>query len=238
MRYILAMGKFPTTRWSLIVAAAGTSAGRRAALAELCKLYWPPAYAFVRRSGHGPEDALDLTQSFFARMLEHNDLASFDPQRGRFRSWLLGALKNFLANERRHAQAQKRGGGAALLPIDALDAERRYAREPADLLTPERVYERRWALTLLEHVLGRLEQEHAAQDKGERFERLKGFLVGDEPSYEALASQLGESAGALRVQVHRLRRRYRDLLRDEIAETVEDPAGVDDELRHLLAALS
>ena len=233
-----AMSQFPSTRGSLIAAAAGLTPGTRAALAELCKLYWPPAYAFVRRSGRSPDDALDLTQSFFARVLEHNDLASFDPRRGRFRSWLLGALKHVLANERRHAAAQRRGGGVDMLSIDAVDAEHRYAREPADRLTPERAYERRWALTVLERVLGRLEQEQAAQGKHERFERLKGFLVGDEPSYEALADQLGEAAGTLRVQAHRLRRRYRDLLREEIADTVEGPADVDDELRHLLAALS
>lgn len=232
------MSQFPITRWSLIAGAAGATAGTRTALAELCKLYWPPVHAFVRRSGHRRDDALDLTQSFFARILEQNDLASFDPQRGRFRGWLLGALKNFLANERRHALAQKRGGGAAMLSIDAVDAEHRYAYEPADLLTPERIYERRWALTVLEHVLDRLAQEHAAQDRRERFEQLKGFLVGDEPPYEALAGQLGEVAATLRVQVCRLRRRYRELLRDEIAETVEDPADVDDELRHLLAALT
>jgi RNA polymerase sigma factor (sigma-70 family) len=209
----------------------------RAALAELCALYWLPVYAFVRRSGHGPENARDLTQSFFMRILEHNDLASADPQRGRFRNWLLGALKHFLANDRRREHTQKRGGGSIVLSIDVVAEEDRYLHEPADSLTPERVYEHRWALTVLEHVMNRLEREYAKQGKRERFEKLKPFLVGDEPPYETLAAELGEAAGALRQQVFRMRRRYRDLLREEISNTVATPADVDDELRSLFAAL-
>ncbi len=234
------MSGFRTTRWSLIAAAAGLTAETRTALAELCELYWPPVYAFVRRTGRSTDDARDLTQSFFARILEHNDLTRFDPRRGRFRSWLLGTLKHFLSNDARRERAQKRGGDAVVLSIEALEAEGRHEHEHghADLLTPERIYERRWALTVLERVLGKLEQEHAKEDRHARFERLKGFLIGDEPAYEDLAGELGEEAATLRVQVHRLRRRYRDLLRAEIAETVDQSADVDDELRHLLAALS
>lgn len=233
-----AVRRFRTTRWSLVAAAAELTPGTRAALAELCELYWPPVYTFVRRSRHDPQDALDLTQSFFARILEHNNLASTDPQRGRFRNWLLAALKHFLANEWRRARAQKRGGGVTVLSIGATDDDSRHAHDPADSLTPEHMYERRWALTLLDHVMETLEREYATQGKREWFEQLKSHLVGDEPSYEALARKLGKASGTLRVQVHRLRRRFRDLLRAEITGTVEAADDVDDELRNLFAALS
>lgn len=233
------MSRFRTTRWSLIAVAGGGGmpSETRAALAELCALYWPPVYSFVRRRGHGPDDALDLTQGFFTRILEHNDLASADPQRGRFRSWLHSALKNYLANEWRRECAQKRGGGTVVLSIDAIAAERRYAGEPADLLTPEQVYERRWALTVLDHVMNRLKWEYAEQGKREQFEKLQPFLVGDKPSYESLAGELGEAAGTLRQQVFRMRRRFHDLLREEISDMVATSADIDDELRSLLAAL-
>jgi RNA polymerase sigma factor (sigma-70 family) len=232
------MAKFRTTRWSLIAAAGGSTTERRAALHELCELYWHPVYAFVRRSGRAAPDALDLTQGFFTRILEKNDLATADPERGRFRSWLLGALRHFLANEWDRERAQKRGGGVPALSIDAVMAEGRYVHELADPLTPERLYERRWAITLLEHVVDELGQECAAAGQAARFERLKGSLVGAEPSYEELAAELGEAAGTLRVAVHRLRRRYRDLLRAHIADTVERSEDVDEEIRHLLGALS
>lgn len=230
--------RFRTTRWSLVAAAAESTPETRTALAELCELYWPPVYAFVRRSRHDPQDALDLTQSFFAHILEHNDLASTDPQRGRFRNWLLAAIKHFLANEWRRACTQKRGGGATVLSIDATDAEGRYAHEPADSRTPEHMYERRWALSVLDHVMATLEREYAAQGKHAWFEQLKPHLVGDEPFYEALARELETAAGTLRVQVYRLRRRFRDLLRAEIAGTVGAAEDIDDELRNLFAALS
>lgn len=232
------MSRFRTTRWSLVAAAADLTSDTRAALEELCELYWPPVYSFVRRSGRDAPDAFDLTQGFFARILEHNDLAAVDPARGRFRSWLLGALKHFLANEWRASTALKRGGGATILSLDALAAEGRYAHEPVDPLTPERLYERRWALTVLERVLSRLHAECAADGNAARFEALKGFLTGEGMSYDALARELGEPAGTLRVAVHRLRRRYRDLLCDEIAETVERPEDVEDEIRQLMAALA
>lgn len=223
------MIRFRTTRWSLVSAAAGAT---RDALGELCALYWQPVYGFVRRSGCGPDDALDLTQGFFARILEGEDLARVDRARGRFRSWLLVALQHFLANERRRARAQKRGGGQATISIDARAAEDDYACEPVDLTTPERIYERRWAMTILARVMADL-----AREDGARFERLRPLLTSDE-GYEAVARALGETVGALRVQVHRLRRAYRDRLRAEIARTVAEPREIDDELHHLFAALA
>ena len=226
---------FPTTCWGLIATAAGPTAAARPALAELCAIYWPPVYAFVRRAGRSPDDALDLTQSFFTRMLEHNDLASVDPRRGRFRAWLLGALKHFLANEARRSRAQKRGG-CRVLAIDDLAEDG--AAELADSVTPARLYARRWAITVLENVLGTLEREHAAADKRKRFALLKSSLLGCDLDYEALAEELGQPAATLRVHVHRLRRRYHDLLREEIARTVDTPREVDDELRYLLAVLT
>jgi RNA polymerase sigma factor (sigma-70 family) len=219
------------------VAAAGGTTETRASLAELCHLYWPPVYSFLRRSGRSTDDARDLTQSFFAGILARNDLATADPQRGRFRGWLLGALKHFLSNERRRARTKKRGGGAIAISIDRLAAEEIYARELTDSLTPERMYVRRWALAMLDHVMRRLEREYVRTDKRMSFERLKCALVGDEPSYDALADELGQAAGTLRVQVFRLRRRYRDLLHQEIAQTVMTSNDVNDELRYLFSAL-
>jgi RNA polymerase sigma-70 factor (ECF subfamily) len=223
------MTQFRTTRWSLVSAAAGET---RAALGELCALYWPPVYGFVRRSGCAPEDALDLTQGFFAQILEGKDLASVDRARGRFRSWLLGALRHFVANARRRERARKRGGGAAVISIDGQAAEDGYACEPVELETPELVFQRRWALTVLARVM-----EDLAREDGARFARLQPLLTSDE-GYEAVAQELGETVGALRVQVCRLRRRYRDALRREIARTVVEPRDIDDELRHLFAALA
>lgn len=232
--------RFTTTRWSLIAAA-----GRRAtpeareALSTLCQLYWYPAYAFVRRQVHGAEEARDLTQDFFARLLEKNDLATVDRRRGRFRAWLLGSLKHHLANERDRARAQKRGGGRAPLPIDGEEAEGRYRLELSHDLSPDKLFERRWALALLEHVLAALRDECEAQGKRPLFEQLKGLLAGGqrEQPLEMLARELGMTPGAVKVAAHRLRRRYRELLRAEVAQTVERPEEVNDELRDLLAAL-
>jgi RNA polymerase sigma-70 factor (ECF subfamily) len=232
--------KFSTTRWSLILTASqGSTPEARDALSSLCQLYWYPLYAFTRRQGHPPEDSRDLVQGFFTRLLEKNDLAAVDPQRGRFRSWLLASLKHYLANEWDREQAQKRGGGQTFISIDSEAAEGLYGLEPSHELTPERLYERRWALTLLEHVLATLANECAQLGKQALFERLRGTLAGDseQVAYPRVAEELGMSPGAVKVAAHRLRGRYRELLRAEISQTVERPEDVDDEIRLLLAAL-
>lgn len=233
--------RFSTTRWSLVLAAgAGEGEAARVALAELCRLYWYPVYAFVRRGGKAHEDALDLTQEFFARLIERGDVASADQDRGRFRSWLLGALKHFLANEWDRATAQKRDV-RRLSSIDAGDAETRYLREPSHAVDPEHLYHRRFALSLLERTLARLGEECATRGKADLFEQVKGLLVGDEAdgaTYASLAQPLATTAGALKVSVHRLRRRYGDLLRGEIAETVGSREEIADEIDFLLSALS
>ncbi len=237
---------FATTRWTLVVAAGaarrdGTPEARKA-LGELCVLYWYPVYAYVRRRGKDAEDALDLTQGFFTRLIDKNDLAAADPARGRFRAWLLASVKHYLANEWDRATAQKRGGGRTVLSIDGDDAEDRYRREPADPLTPERIFDRRWALTLLEQALHDLQSECEREGKAELFAALKPTLTGDgrDPSnpYRDIAAGLGTTEGALKVAAHRLRRRYRELLRQEIAETVATPQDIDDEIRDLFAALA
>jgi RNA polymerase sigma-70 factor (ECF subfamily) len=231
---------FPATRWSLILAARDAAApGARKALAELCQTYWYPLYAFVRRQGHAHEAAQDLTQEFLTRLLEKDGFASVDPERGRFRSFLLAACKHFLANEYDRATAQRRGGGRPVLPFDFSDAEGRYGREPAHGLTPERLFDRRWALALLDAVLVRLRREYETAGKGELFERLQGQLTGEGGRpYAEEAAALGMREGAVKVAAHRLRLRYRELLRDEIGQTLADPAEVDDEIRALFAALA
>jgi RNA polymerase sigma factor (sigma-70 family) len=234
-------GRFATTHWSVVVAARdGDSPQARDALAALCGTYWYPLYAFVRRQGNSADAAQDLTQEFFARLLEKDFLAVVDREKGKFRSFLLAACKHFLSNERDRARAQKRGGGRQPLSIDARDAESRYLLEPADPLTPEKLFERRWALTLLEQVLARLRDEFGRAGKEQLFDRLKSYLTGapDGASYAEAASELEMSEGAVKVAVHRLRRRYRDLLHDEIARTTDSPADVDDEIRCLFAALA
>ena len=231
---------FPTTRWSLVLLAGDPATPlARESLAELCGAYWYPLYAYIRRRGHGPEQAADLTQDFFARALEKGLLAEADPSRGRFRSFLRTVCAHFLANRRDRDQARKRGGGRAALPIDPADAEGRYALELADGLTPERIFDRSWALTLLGQVLDRLGREYDEAGKAATFEALRGVLAGDPdaPSYAEVAARLGTSEGAARVAAHRLRRRYGELLRLEIAATLADPAEVDDEIRDLFAAL-
>ncbi len=224
------------------MAQAGRSRSPEAAqaLALLCEDYWFPLYAFVRRAGYSAEDAQDLTQEFFVRLLDKDYLAVADPNRGRFRSFLLGAIQHFLANVRRHERTQKRGGHVTVLSLDFHSGEHRYRRiEPADCLTPERLYEKRWALALLDLVLGRLREEHRAAGKLQSFDVLKQFLAGGtgKTAYSEVAGKLGMSEGAVKVAVHRLRRRYRDLLKEEIARTVVGPESLDDELRELLAAL-
>jgi RNA polymerase sigma-70 factor (ECF subfamily) len=235
--------RFNTTRWTLVLAAgrAPTAQSRRA-LAQLCEIYWYPLYAFVRRQGQDANDALDLTQGFFARLLEKNDIASADRQRGRFRSWLLAAMKHFMANEWHKQRAQKRGGGKPVLSfdVDLGDAEDRYRMEPSHELTAEKIFDRRWALTLLGQVLGQLQREMESEGKGKQFEKLKQFLTGDrgDQPYKAVGKELSMSEGAVKVAVHRLRKRYRDLLRQEIAETVEGEEQVEEEISSLFAALA
>jgi len=234
-----AAGGFATTRWSIVRAAQAKAAPEaHTALSALCTAYWYPLYAYVRRHGHDATAAQDLTQEFFARLLEKDGLASVDQSRGRFRSFLLASCKHFLSNERDRASALKRGGGRVPLPIDGAAAEGHYGREPSHDETPERLFERRWALALLEQVLGRLRGEYEASGKGRLFECLKGRLAGDGGTpYAATAAELSTSEGAVKVAVHRLRKRYRELLREEIAQTLDDPADVDDEVRALFAAL-
>lgn len=232
---------FVTTHWSVVVAA-GHPEAREAqdALAKLCQAYWQPIYACIRRSGRSREEAEDLTQDFFARLLTRNTVARACPARGRFRSFLLASLKHFLAHEWEKAQASKRGGGARLLSLDFDTAETRCAQPVAPGDTPDRAFDRQWALTLLDLVLGRLRQEYAHSGRDALFVGLKDALAGDRTviPYRDLGIRLGLSEGAVKVAVHRLRRRYRELLRQEIAGTVSGPAEVEEELRELFAALS
>ncbi len=234
-------GKFALTRWSVVLAAGRSeSTHARDALEELCRTYWAPIYAFIRRDGHSPEDAQDLAQEFFSRLLERNFLESVSPDKGRFRSFLLASLKHFLANEWDKAKAKKRGGGRRPLPIDGLSAETSYVVEPAENLTPDKLYERRWALTLLDRVLRRLRDEYVGEGKSSQFEELKSALTGDRQSlpYAELARRLHTSEGAIKVAVYRMRQRYRQLLREEIAQTVATPGEVEDEIRALFGALA
>jgi DNA-directed RNA polymerase specialized sigma24 family protein len=232
---------FAATRWTLVLAAARGNVTPRAAeaMAELCRVYWFPLYAYVRRRGHDVHAAEDLTQEFFLRLLDKNFLADVDRDKGKFRAFLLASLKHFLANEWDRSQSQKRGGGKAILPLDVAGAENRYRLEPSHDLTPERLFERQWALTVLEQVLARLQGEFAAEGKQPAFDALKPFLTAGRESgdYAAAAAQLDTTEGAVKTAVHRLRRRYRQLLRDEIAQTVASSEEVDEEIRYLLACL-
>jgi len=231
---------FATTRWSLVLAAGrGDAPEAAAALAALCQTYWYPLYAFVRRSGHPADEARDLTQEFFARLLEKHSLRAADSERGRFRSFLLTALKRFLSKQRHQARAQKRGGGRKPLSLDFEEGESRYRLEPVTEVTAEAIYERHWALTLLEQVMARLRDEFERAGKPDAFDRLKVFLTGEAaaPSYRAVAVELGMTEGAVKVAVHRLRRRFRERVLAEIAQTVAAPADVDEELRHLFEAV-
>jgi RNA polymerase sigma factor (sigma-70 family) len=231
---------FGTTRWSLVLGAGqpgGQAAG--AALAELCQRYWYPLYAYVRRRVRDVSEAQDLTQEFFTRLLEKNTLAAASRERGRFRSFLLAAMNNFLLNEWDKAKAQKRGGGRAPISLALDTAESRLNLEPAHDLTPENLYERQWALTLLELVVERLEAEFAAAGKARQFVLLKPALTGSRAAidYSAVAAALGVSEESARQSAHRLRRRYRELLREELAQTLADPSEVDDEIRALFTTL-
>jgi RNA polymerase sigma factor (sigma-70 family) len=232
---------FAATRWTLVLAAARGNLTPRAAdaMAELCRLYWYPLYAYIRRRGHDTHEAEDLTQEFFLRLLAKNYLIGIDREKGKFRAFLLAALQHFLANEWDRSQAQKRGGGQTILPISTADAEDRYRLEPWHDLTPEKLFERRWALTVLDNVLARLQLALAFEGKQSVFDTLKPFLTGGRESggYAAAAAHLQMTEGAVKTAIHRLRRRYRQLLRDEIAQTVAGPEEIDEEIQYLLSCL-
>jgi RNA polymerase sigma-70 factor (ECF subfamily) len=232
--------RFASTRWSLVAAAGqGPSPEAQEALATLCQVYWYPLYAYARRRLAKVEDAQDLTQEFFAQLLEKDYLQAADPARGKFRSFLLTAFKNFLNKEYDRTRAQKRGGGRRFIPLDFQAGETRYHLEPSDHATPETLYERRWALMLLEQALNLLRQEFTNSGKQQLFEGLKGTLTGDTTteSYSRIADKLGMSEQAIKVAVHRLRQRYKELLREEIAQTVTSNDEIDDELRDLFKAV-
>ena len=232
--------RFATTRWSLILAARDPKSSEAAsALSSLCEIYWFPVYAFVRRTGASVDDARDLTQAFFTRVLEKGAFKDARQERGRFRAFLLTSVRHFLANERDAARAQKRGGGLTHLPLEFDDGERRYQLEPADGLTPEHVYERRWALTVLDAALARVSEKHDDPDRRRVFTTLRPLLTGrDADSYATTAAELDMTEGAVRVAVHRLRRQFAASLREVIGETVDTPGDVDAELQHLLAVVS
>ncbi len=231
---------FVTTHWSVVLTAGRSDTTRaRDALARLCQTYWYPLYAYVRRRGYSAPDAEDLTQGFFARLLERESLASADPGQGQFRSFLLTAMNHFLIGEWEKARAQKRGGGRELLSLELAAAEKRYDLDQADDSTPDKLFDKQWALTLLEKVVGRLEDEYRHEDKAELFVALKETLAGSRESqpYAVLAARLGMTEGAIKVAVHRLRKRYRELLQAEIADTVTSPEEAEEEMRHLFQAL-
>lgn len=233
-------GSFQTTHWSLVIGA-GHAETRQRSLTLLCERYWMPLYAFLRRKGHASHDAQDLTQEFFTTLLEReNAIERADETRGRFRSYLLGSLKHFVANQRTKLQAKKRGGDRIHLSLNYEAAEAWYQFEPVDAQTPELIFRRRWALSVLDSVLARLEREYEAKRKGELFRGLKQFLTGDVQglSHDELAAQLSMTAGAVKTAAHRLRRRYRDLLKEEISQTVTSEEEVEDEIQQLLSALS
>lgn len=239
MHTVAGESRFPTTRWTLVVAAGDPRRKEaRSALVSLCENYWYPLYAYLRRRGYPADQAQDLTQEFFTRVLEGRYLDRADPEKGRFRFFLLTSLKFFVSDEEDRQRARKRGGGQ-LVPLDFSSGEARYQREPAHGETPERIFERRWALSVLDRVVEKLRDEFVQHGRPEHFERLKVFLLGQSDApYAALAREMHTSEGALKVAIHRLRKRYRELFRREIADTVADPADVESELRYLAAALT
>jgi RNA polymerase sigma factor (sigma-70 family) len=237
----LGAATFATTHWSVVLAA-GQSADAQAseALEQLCRTYWYPLYAYVRRRGHGPEDAQDLAQEFFALLLRKEYFRLANRARGRFRTFLLHALEHFLVNEWKRAQCAKRGGGLTCLSLDVEGAEHRYTNEPAVTMTPERAYEKQWAATLLEHVLSTVKQEYADAGNSRVFAELADSLWGKDGSvaFAEIGARLGLTEGAARGAMHRLRTRYRERLRREVAQTVAEPGEVDEELRYLITVVS
>jgi len=230
---------FATTHWSVVLEAQGESAAAENALEKLCRTYWRPIYSFTQRQGIGPEESKDFTQAFFADLLEHKSLTAVRREKGRFRSFLLGALKHFLADERRRAAAIKRGKGQRLIPLDELRMDERFEVEPADPVTAEQIYERRWASTVLERVLSRSKDEYSAGGKAVLFDCLKQLLPDEPgaPSQADIAAQLGMTENAVRQAFHRFRHRYQALVREEIAFTVAQPSDVEEELRHFISVL-
>lgn len=232
---------FATTQWSVVLAARdGSDTEARQALESLSNAYWYPLYAYLRGRGHDADEARDLTQAFFAELLEKDILQAIDESKGRFRSFLLASLKNFLSHERDKEQALKRGGGTRTVSMDAGDAEGRYQREPVENLTPEQIFERRWGLTVMERAMRRLETETTSSaERPDQFGRLKPYLTGAEPHipYSQVADDLGMTEGAIKTAVHRMRQSYGRILREEIAETLANPDELDDELRHLLTVI-
>ena len=232
--------RFETTHWSLIIRAGNAGApDAAAALSTLCETYWYPVYAFIRRSGRSVEDSQDLTQAFFAKVLEKNYFKDARQDRGRFRSFLLASVRHFLSNQRDFDRADKRGGGQALLSLEFDDGERKYQIEPEDDATPETVYERRWALAALEAGMRRLAAKYDSETRRRLFDKLRPFLTGADPqSYTELSADLDMTEGALRVATHRLRQQFAASLREVIGETVDTADEVSDELRHLMAVVS
>jgi RNA polymerase sigma factor (sigma-70 family) len=234
--------RFRTTRWTVVLLSAQSQApGFRAALGELYRIYWYPLYAYVRRREHIPGEAQDLTQGFFLHLLEHKTLARANPLRGKFRSFLLGSLENYLSTEADRVRCLKRGGGVEFVALDRQDAEDRYQLEPVDALTPEKVFAARWAMALLGEAMNRLRQEYAIGHKAATFETLKPFLDAgngkEPPTYEQAAAALQVSVGAVKTLIHRLRKQYTASVREEIGRTVSDPAEIDAEIHELCQAL-
>ena len=233
--------QFNTTHWSVVLAAGQTGSPQSAeALEKLCCTYWFPLYSFVRRQGRGPEEAQDLTQEFFARFLEKGSVGRASSERGRFRTFLLTSLQNFLRHEWERAQAEKRGGGRRPIPWDEADAESRYCVEVNPQLTPDQIFDQRWAMALFQTALSRLQKESAAAEKGAQFDELKGFLSTEakEGDYGAAACHLGLTKGAVAVAVHRLRQRYGELVKEEIAHTVGTPVEAEEEMRYLIRLMN
>ena len=230
---------FATTHWSVVLTAQGESPAADEALEKLCRTYWRPLYVFVRGQGHAIEEAQDLTQAFFERLLQRRDLDAVRQEKGRLRSYLLVALKNFLTNEWHRATAVKRGRGQPLIPLEELREDESIAGEHVDLVSADRIYERRWALTVLDQVLARLEEEYAATGGVRLFRQFKQLLADEpgRPSQADVARDLGMTENAVKQAFHRFRSRYREVLRDEIAHTVATPGDIEDELRHLIAVL-
>ena len=233
--------QFATTHWSMVLAAGESGPESDSALEQLCSAYWYPLYRFVRGRGYNREQASDLTQGFFALLIERNDFEKVRKEKGRFRSYLLASIKNFISNERDKSLAKKRGGDVATFSFDAVDAEKRYSLEPETSLTPETTFDKTWALTLLEQVQQKLKIEFDEGGKSQWYERLSGYLGGDRsdlPSYQTVAEELGVSESAIKVNVHRMRKQFRKILRQEIANTVADESDIDDELNRMFEVLS